>query len=120
MIHSKVDMIHKKMGVYKMEVLLQCFFLVQKIKMIITRDQALCMLFCVEFTPENVAHSEQKIADFGEIDICYEKDLKKPLLALISQIHKTSSTYRPYPVPSSENNADADNKKIAIGTSKEA
>lgn len=88
--------------------------------MIITRDQALCMLFCVEFTPENVARYEQKIADFGEIDICYENDPKKPLLVLISQIHKTSSPYRPYPVSSSENKADVDNKKIATGGSKEA
>ncbi|KAG1165570.1 hypothetical protein G6F36_013289 [Rhizopus arrhizus] len=71
--------------------------------MIITRDQALCMLFCVEFTPENVAHSEQKIADFGEIDICYEKDLKNPFMNSIVKINGDPFTYQRYVISAPTN-----------------
>ncbi|ORE00708.1 hypothetical protein BCV72DRAFT_237454, partial [Rhizopus microsporus var. microsporus] len=76
-------------------------------------------LFCVENNPENVARYEEKIAAFGEIDICYEKDPKKPILAPSSQIHKNLSTYHPYPVSSSEKMADLENNKVVIETNKE-
>ncbi|ORE00710.1 hypothetical protein BCV72DRAFT_237456, partial [Rhizopus microsporus var. microsporus] len=53
-------------------------------------------LFCVENNPENVARYEEKIAAFGEIDICYEKDPKKPILNSILKINGDPFTYKRY------------------------
>ncbi|RCH85741.1 hypothetical protein CU098_009869, partial [Rhizopus stolonifer] len=66
--------------------------------MFVSHGQALCMLFCVKFTPENAVHYEKKIADFGEIDICYEKDPKKPFLNSILKINSDPFTFQRYTV----------------------
>lgn len=53
--------------------------------------------------PENAARYEQKIADFGEIDICYEKDPKMPFLNSIVKINGDPFTYQRYAISAPTN-----------------
>jgi hypothetical protein len=65
----------------------------------ISRDQALCMLFYVEFTEENLTKYKKKLEDFGEIEICYNVDPKQPILVSKARILGDPFTYRKYIKP---------------------
>ncbi|PHZ07179.1 uncharacterized protein RHIMIDRAFT_316939 [Rhizopus microsporus ATCC 52813] len=64
--------------------------------MIITRNQAICMLFYVDYSVENAKKCEKKIEDLGDFEICYNVDPKQPILVSIQRIRGDPLTYRTY------------------------
>ncbi|KAI8968265.1 hypothetical protein BDF20DRAFT_839387 [Mycotypha africana] len=64
--------------------------------MIITRNQAICMLFYVDYSEENVKKCEKKIEDLGDFEICYNADPKQPILVSKQRIRGDPFTYRTY------------------------
>ncbi|KAG0182941.1 hypothetical protein DFQ29_001085 [Apophysomyces sp. BC1021] len=52
----------------------------------ITREQAICMFYYVDFTEENVLKYTQKIDDLNEIEICYNTNPRQPVLATKQRI----------------------------------
>jgi hypothetical protein len=82
--------------------------------MIISREQAICILYCVEFNEENAAKYSKKIEDTGDLDICYLLDINDPFLVTLTRINalpfkfhryistlKKSNSKMPCPSPSS-------------------
>jgi hypothetical protein len=65
-------------------------------KMNITRNQAICMFFHVEYNEQNVAKFSKKIEDFEEVDICYENDPKVPVLVARTKIFSEPLNYKLY------------------------
>ncbi|KAI8093689.1 uncharacterized protein BX664DRAFT_330332 [Halteromyces radiatus] len=47
---------------------------------IVTREQAVCMFFCEEYTESNVIKCSKKIDDREDIEICYAEDPTEPIL----------------------------------------
>ena len=64
--------------------------------MIITRNQAICMLFYVDYSEENAKKCEKKIENIGDFDICYNVDPKHPVLVSRQRIRGDPLTYRTY------------------------
>lgn len=62
----------------------------------ITREQALCIFFCLEYTESNVEISLQKMESIKDVDICFEKDPYKPLLHSIERINSNPLRYKRY------------------------
>lgn len=62
----------------------------------ITRDQAICMLFCEEYSKENAARLSRKIEDFGSFDVCYENDPMRPVLVHLNVIRSDPFTFKRY------------------------
>ncbi|KAI9017929.1 hypothetical protein CLU79DRAFT_762270 [Phycomyces nitens] len=62
----------------------------------ITRNQAICMLFYVDYSVENAKKYEKKIEDLGDFEICYNVDPKQPILVSIQRIRGDPITYRTY------------------------
>ena len=52
----------------------------------ITREKAICMLYCEEYSEENANRLLKIINDKNELDVCYQTSPLKPALALISRI----------------------------------
>ena len=46
----------------------------------ITRSQALCLIFCMEDNEQNRQALIQRLNDMKDIEICYEKDPRRPVL----------------------------------------
>lgn len=61
----------------------------------ITREKAICMLYCEEYSEEN-ANRLLKIIGNNEIDICYRTNPLKPALAPISRIFAEPYMYKRY------------------------
>ncbi|ORX63074.1 hypothetical protein DM01DRAFT_1331159, partial [Hesseltinella vesiculosa] len=67
--------------------------------MIITREQALCMLFCEVYNDENVKKLDAKLKDMGEVVICYiNDDPKEPVILPIRKQSSNPFKYHPYPL----------------------
>ncbi|KAI8326788.1 hypothetical protein BD560DRAFT_361671, partial [Blakeslea trispora] len=64
--------------------------------MIITRNQAICMLFYVDYSEENAMKCEKRIKDLGDFEICYNVDPKQPVLVSKQRIRGDPLTYRTY------------------------
>ncbi|KAG0174999.1 hypothetical protein DFQ30_001474 [Apophysomyces sp. BC1015] len=60
----------------------------------ITREQAICMFYYVDFTEENVLKYTQKIDDLNEIEICYNTNPRQPVLATKQRILGDPVTWR--------------------------
>lgn len=61
----------------------------------ITREKAICMLYCEEYSEEN-ANRLLKIIDKNELDICYQTSPLKPALAPIFRIFAEPHIYKRY------------------------
>lgn len=61
-----------------------------------SRDYAMCFLFGFEFTPENVIKAKEKLANYGDLEVCFETSEKNPVLVPISRIHYDPFTYKKY------------------------
>lgn len=62
----------------------------------ITREQALCMLFCLEHNEENIKELTTKLKDMKDIDICYQNDPLKPILLPPVRINSNPFIYLRY------------------------
>lgn len=57
-------------------------------------DYAMCLLFGFEFNPENVIKAREKLASYGDLEVCFETSEKNPILVPIKQIHYDPFTYK--------------------------
>ena len=48
--------------------------------MTITREQAICLLFCEEINEDNISRFIKRIDSMKDIDICYKKEPHQPIL----------------------------------------
>lgn len=59
--------------------------------MIVTREQAICRLFCEAYTSENVKKCTERLQKMEEFDICYLEDPKKPVLMFKPAIYASDN-----------------------------
>ncbi len=64
--------------------------------MAITKEQAICLLFCEEINEDNIPGLTKRINLMKDIDICYEKDPHQPILLPIIRINANQFTYHRY------------------------
>jgi hypothetical protein len=62
----------------------------------VSREQAICMLFCVEYNNVNVAGLVKRINDMKDIDVCYETDPCEPILISLKRIYGNPLKYHRY------------------------
>ncbi|KAG2227458.1 hypothetical protein INT45_007483 [Circinella minor] len=62
----------------------------------ITREQAICMFYNVEFNHENAARLLKRMDDLGELDICFENDYEKHVLVTRKKILAEPHHYKRY------------------------
>ncbi|KAI8365232.1 uncharacterized protein BYT42DRAFT_589267 [Radiomyces spectabilis] len=65
--------------------------------MYITRDQAICMLFYVEYTEENVYKYKKRLEEVEGFEVCYNVDQTQPILAPTARIYGDPISYHRYP-----------------------
>lgn len=65
----------------------------------VSRDCALCVLFGLEFTPNNVIKARSKLDDYGDLDVCYDLLERKPILVPKKRISYDPFTYKKYLSP---------------------
>lgn len=61
-----------------------------------TGDQALCMLFNLDYIPENVEICNVKIKDVNDVDVCYLSSEDEPVLAPLRRIRSHPLKYKLY------------------------
>lgn len=62
----------------------------------VTKNQAICMFFYVDYTDENVTNYKKKIDEFEDVEICYNVDERQPILVSKQRIRGDPITYRKY------------------------
>lgn len=62
----------------------------------LSRDYAMCLLFGLEFNPENVIKAREKLAKYGDLEVCFETSEKSPILVPINRIPYGPFTYKRY------------------------
>ncbi|KAI9267757.1 hypothetical protein EDC94DRAFT_601897 [Helicostylum pulchrum] len=62
----------------------------------ISRERAICMLYCKEYSEENANELLKRIDNKNELDICYQTSPLKPALAPISRIFAEPHIYKRY------------------------
>ncbi|KAI9467468.1 hypothetical protein BDB00DRAFT_777707 [Zychaea mexicana] len=62
----------------------------------ITKEQALCMIFYVEFNPTNMENLKDRIKNMTDIDICYETDSLHPFLLPLVKMYSEPYHYKKY------------------------
>jgi hypothetical protein len=67
----------------------------------ISRDQAICMFFYVEYTEENAKKYRKWIEDFGAVEICYNIKPTQPILVSLERIYENPQSYHLYPANTS-------------------
>jgi hypothetical protein len=72
------------------------------------------MFFGVDYNEQNVAKFSKKIEDFGEVDVCYENDPKKPILAPLQRIYSDPFSNRRYLTTSSASSCTKSSGKAEI------
>ncbi|KAI9496161.1 hypothetical protein BDB00DRAFT_810754 [Zychaea mexicana] len=68
----------------------------------ITRNQAICMLFCEEYSDDNATRLAKKIEQLGAFDVCYENDPRRPVLLTQAIINSQPSIFKRYETSSKE------------------
>jgi ASC-1-like (ASCH) protein len=63
----------------------------------ITREQAICMLYCVAFNDENVKKFVPTIDALKSLEICYKEDPMEPMLISLKSLEAHTVKYRKYP-----------------------
>jgi hypothetical protein len=62
----------------------------------VTREQAICTFFCEEYNESNKARLTKRIDELKDIDICYEKDPRQPILMSLVRINLNPFLYHRY------------------------
>ncbi|ORX47506.1 hypothetical protein DM01DRAFT_1339136 [Hesseltinella vesiculosa] len=62
----------------------------------ISRDQAICLLFCEEYNEGNAARLRKRIEDMKDFEICYENDPQDPVLIHLRLWHAKAFKYKRY------------------------
>lgn len=62
----------------------------------ITREQALCIFFCLEYTESNVTIALKKAEAIKDVDVCFEENPYKPLLHCNERINSNPLKYKRY------------------------
>ncbi|ORX54527.1 hypothetical protein DM01DRAFT_18160 [Hesseltinella vesiculosa] len=60
----------------------------------ITREQAICILFCEEYSERNIAKLSRRLKDLENMDIVYENNPEMPVLVSIKMINKKPWQYQ--------------------------
>lgn len=60
----------------------------------ITRKEALCILYGMSFTEENVIALESRVRNYGDLDICHSGDELKPMLQPKCKIDDSGAYHR--------------------------
>ncbi|ORX60560.1 hypothetical protein DM01DRAFT_1332700 [Hesseltinella vesiculosa] len=73
----------------------------------ISRELAICILFCVEQNEKNVIRLSKRINDMGSMEIVYTEDPERPVLIPLRRRQANPTMYHTYiaPVPK-ESEAD--------------
>ncbi|CAO3684932.1 unnamed protein product [Rhizopus microsporus] len=61
-----------------------------------SRDFALCVLFGMEFTPDNVIKANSKLESYGDLEVCYDSSERNPMLVPKNRINYDPFTYKRY------------------------
>jgi hypothetical protein len=62
----------------------------------ITKEQAICIFFCHEYTEPNVKKLLKRMESFEDVDICYDKDPLQPILLCNERIDSEPLNYKRY------------------------
>lgn len=62
----------------------------------ITREQALCIFFCLEYTKSNVTIALKKVEMIKDVDVCFEENPYKPVLHCNEGINSIPLKYKRY------------------------
>jgi hypothetical protein len=68
--------------------------------MIISREQAICLLFCEEVSEANISMLTKRIGSMEGIEICYETDPLQPRLIPSTFLQTHQSRFRKYAISS--------------------
>jgi hypothetical protein len=55
----------------------------------VTRQQAICMFYCVEYNETNVKRLEKRVNGMEDVDICQENDPEMPVLVSLPGFYTT-------------------------------
>jgi hypothetical protein len=62
----------------------------------ISRNQAICMLFYVDYTEENLEKCKRKMKNLGNVEVCYNIKPTEPVLVSIERIREMPQSYHLY------------------------
>ncbi|KAI9485636.1 MAG: hypothetical protein EXX96DRAFT_533975 [Benjaminiella poitrasii] len=62
----------------------------------ITKNQAVCMFYCEEYTPENIKQLETKLEQVLDLVLCYNKDPTDPVLISRKKLFSNPFKYHEY------------------------
>jgi hypothetical protein len=64
--------------------------------MTISREEAICILYCEKYTEANVETLSKRINEMIDIEICYNNDPYEPMLQCIKRIYGSPNVYHLY------------------------
>lgn len=70
----------------------------------ITKERALCILFCKEYNQENIKQLVKRIQDLKDMDVCYINDPREPVIVPLDRILLNPYKYQRYTVPRTGDN----------------
>ncbi|KAI9278199.1 hypothetical protein BDA99DRAFT_473273 [Phascolomyces articulosus] len=82
----------------------------------ITEGQALCMLFSMECTEENISLLTKKLESYEELLLCYETHPLNPVLVTKSRVFSLPYTFKRYLIESPTANHATNEVKLSSGT----
>jgi hypothetical protein len=82
----------------------------------ITREKAICMLFCQEYNEYNVKELDERIRRLGGIDIYYATDPTEPVLLPLAKIYSNPYKYQQYVSTKAEETEKPDTNPKALPT----
>ena len=77
--------------------------------MSITREQAICWLFCEEINEDSISGLTKRIDSMKVIEVCYEKSPQQPRLIPLMFLHTHLSRFQKYTISSEDCAAKAIN-----------
>ncbi|KAI8982142.1 hypothetical protein BDF20DRAFT_937776 [Mycotypha africana] len=85
----------------------------------ITREQAICMLYCEVFNVENVKKLVPTIDALKNLEICYKEDPIRPMVTSVLKINAYPFLYKRYSVKENESNNEVstsvnENQKVLV------
>lgn len=76
----------------------------------VSRDYALCVLFGLDFTDNNVIKTRSKLESYGNLEICYDLSGRNPVLIPKERINFDLFTYKRYLLATPPITSEADSK----------
>lgn len=74
--------------------------------MTVTREQAICMMYCAAFTEENVKKLVPTIDALEGLEICYKEEPMEPMVISIYKINAYPFLYKKYSVKQKESDIE--------------